>query len=438
MSKHTNARFYAALAVFSLIGQVAWVIENMYFNVFIYNMFHATADDISLMVLASAVSAAVTTIFVGALADKIGKRKPFICIGYILWGISILSFSLLRVDILSMYVTGVSAAMSLGVTLTVIMDCVMTFFGSSANDACFNAWLTDSTDETNRGTAEGINSMMPLIAILVVFGGFMAFDLSSPESWTAIYIIIGAAVILIGILGLFIIKEPDIKPIKQKYFSTVIYSFRPSVVKNNKMFYMALAAFSVFNISIQIFMPYLILYYTEALHMSNYVLIMAPAIIFASAATVFFGKRYDRVKFVKSIPFSLAFLAAGYIVLSIFTSVPAVFIGSLLMMTGYLSGCAIFGAVIREYTPAGMSGQFQGVRIVCQVLIPGAIGPIIGAAVLSGAEQVANSDGTYSFIPNRGIFIAALAVTVLLVGVLVPFIHMLKNKKTDIEKEQCS
>ena len=34
----------------------------------------------------------------------------------------------------------------------------------------------------------------------------------------------------------------------------------------------------------------------------------------------------------------------------------------------------------------------------------------IGAAVLSGAEQIVNSDGTTSFVPNANIFAAALTV----------------------------
>ena len=82
-------------------------------------------------------------------------------------------FALLRVDILSSLFPTVSA-MSLGVTLTVTVDCIMTFFGSSANDAAFNAWLTDVTDEKNRGAAEGINAIMPLVAILAVFGAPIA------------------------------------------------------------------------------------------------------------------------------------------------------------------------------------------------------------------------------------------------------------------------
>ena len=69
-----NGRFYLALVIFCLTGQVAWTVENMYFNVFIYKMFNASASDISLMVAASAVSATLTTLLIGALADKLGKR----------------------------------------------------------------------------------------------------------------------------------------------------------------------------------------------------------------------------------------------------------------------------------------------------------------------------------------------------------------------------
>ena len=45
-------RFWISMLVFGLMGQIAWVVENMYFNVFIYKMFHATAAEISAMVMA--------------------------------------------------------------------------------------------------------------------------------------------------------------------------------------------------------------------------------------------------------------------------------------------------------------------------------------------------------------------------------------------------
>ncbi len=418
MKTKLSPRFWCALTVFSLMGQVAWVVENMYFNVFIYKMFHATAADISLMVAASAVTATLTTVLMGALSDKIGKRKLFICTGYILWGISIYSFVFLSNGTINPAVAITTNITTLYISLTILLDCVMTFFGSTANDAAFNAWLTDSTDSTNRGAAEGINAMMPLVSILVVFGGFMFFDLDQPVSWTLIFSIIGLTVLVIGVLGFFLIKEPAITPVKEPYFATIVHGFRPKTIKQNPTLYVALAAFILFNISIQIFMPYLILYYEVSLGMTDYVLVMAPAIILASVVTALWGKVYDKKGFRFSGLIAVAALFLGYVVLYLTRSTLPVFIGSLLMMSGYLAGMAVFGALIREYTPIGKAGQLQGVRIFSQVLIPGVVGPFIGKTVLQNADVIVNSDGTTSFVPNENIFLAAAIALVLVLPLL--------------------
>lgn len=425
MKTKLSPRFWCALTIFSLMGQVAWVVENMYFNVFIYKMFHATAADISLMVAASAVTATLTTALMGALSDKIGKRKLFICTGYILWGVSIYSFVFLSNGTINPAIAISANITTLYISLTILLDCVMTFFGSTANDAAFNAWLTDSTDSSNRGAAEGINAMMPLVSILVVFGGFMFFDLNQPVSWTLIFSIIGLAVLVIGVLGFFLIKEPAITPTTEPYLATIVYGFRPKTIRKNPTLYIALAAFILFNISIQIFMPYLILYYEVSLGMTDYVLIMAPAIVLASVVTALWGKVYDKKGFRFSGLLAVAALFVGYAVLYLTRSTLPVFIGSLLMMSGYLAGMAVFGALIREYTPAGKAGQLQGVRIFSQVLIPGVIGPFIGKTVLKNAAVIQNSDGTESFVPNENIFLAA-AVALLLI---LPFFIALKTKK---------
>ena len=419
-----SRRFWWALSIFSLMGQVAWVVENMYFNVFIYKMFNASAADISAMVAASAVTATLTTVLMGALSDKMGKRRFFISWGYILWGVSIFSFVFVREDLIASLFPTLSAAAT-GITLAITLDCVMTFFGSTANDAAFNAWLTDSTDEGNRGAAEGINAMMPLMAILVVFGGFMFFDLSRPESWTTIFAVIGVLVFGIGLLGLFLIEEPKIAPVKVGYWKSVFYGFSPAAIGANPSLYVALAAFILFNIAIQIFMPYLILYYEVSLGMADYVLIMAPAIILASVATALWGKVYDKKGFAFSGLFAMGGLLAGFVVLYFTRSTLLVFVGSLLMMCGYLCGMAVFGALIRDNTPIGKSGMLQGVRIFSQVLIPGVIGPYIGKWVLDGAKTIVNGDGTTSFVPTADIFLAALVVAVL----VLPFFALVKKKK---------
>ena len=419
-----DSRFWLALVIFCLTGQVAWTVENMYFNVFIYKMFHASAGAISAMVAASAVAATVTTLIIGALSDKLGKRKIFICGGYIAWGISILSFSLLRMDVIGALLPGVASAASVGVTLTIIMDCVMTFFGSSANDACFNAWLTDCSDESNRGKIEDINAMMPLVSVRVVFGGFMSFNLDLAESWTTIFTVIGWVVIGIGISGFFLIKEVPIQTGEnQSYFGNIFYGFRPSVVKGNPSLYWTLLAVAVFNISISIFMPYLILYYTESLGMDNYVLIFAPAIVAAAIFTGVYGSQYDKKGFARAVVLPLVLLMAGYVMLYLSRSTAPVFVASLIMMCGYLGTGAMLGAKVRTHTPENKSGMFQGLRIVAQVLIPGVIGPAIGAAVLKNAQTIVNNDGTTSFIPNENIFLAALVALLFVWLVLVPLVR---------------
>ncbi len=415
MKKKLGGRFWAAMLIFGLMGQIAWVVENMYFNVFLYKMFRCTAAHISLMVGASAVAAAATTLLMGALSDRVGRRKLFMCLGYLAWGVSILAFALIRVDVLTPAAGSAAGAMGLGITLTIVMDCVMTFFGSTANDAAYNAWLTDRGDEGSRGRIEGFNSMMPLVAILAVFGGFMGFDLDRADSWSMIYLIIGAAVVVIGLLGFLLIQDdPELRPDRSPYWSTLAYSFRPSVLRANQVLYAILACFAIFGISIQIFMPYLIIYYEQTLGMENYVLVMAPAIVLASVFTALYGRRYDSKGFRAAIVPSMLLLMAGYAVLNFCRTTVPVFLGSLLMMCGYLAGMAVFGAAIRDHIPAGMAGRFQGVRIIAQVLIPGILGPAVGAWVLRGADVVVNSDGTTSFLPSNAIWQAAFAAALVL------------------------
>ncbi len=418
MNKRSKTFFWAALLLFSLVGQVAWVMENMYLNVFIYKVFAATPADISLMVGASAVTATVTTILIGALSDRIGKRKLFICGGYIAWGISILAFALVRMDVLAALFPATLSAASAGVALVILLDCVITFFGSSANDAAFNAWLTDSTDDSNRGAAEGLNAMMPLVAILAVFGGFMFLDLNLPESWTVIFCIIGGVVILIGITGILLIKDPAIVPAERGYLRQVLYGFSPASVRENRGLYLTLSAFTVFNISIQIFMPYLIIYYEVSLGMADYVFIMAPAIVLASVATALWGRVFDKKGFRFSVLLPLLSLLAGYALLFVGRTTVPVFVGSLFMMCGYLAGAAAFGARVRENTPAGKAGGLQGVRIFTQVLLPGVIGPFIGKQILADAETVVGGDGTESFIPSADIFLGAAVPALLLLILL--------------------
>ena len=45
MKKKLGKKFWIAMLIFGFAGQVAWVVENMYLNVFMYKMFHAYASN---------------------------------------------------------------------------------------------------------------------------------------------------------------------------------------------------------------------------------------------------------------------------------------------------------------------------------------------------------------------------------------------------------
>lgn len=76
--------------------------------------------------------------------------------------------------------------------------------------------------------------------------------------------------------------------------------------------------------------------------------------------TAFYGRRYDTHGFRRSILPGIALLMAGYLALYFTRDTLPVFFGSLCMMMGYLSSNAIFGAMMRTYTPPEQVGLFQG------------------------------------------------------------------------------
>ena len=169
MQNKVSGRVWAVVILFGFIGQIAWVVENMYFNLFLFNEIGGTTTDITVMVAASAITATLTTLFMGALSDRIGHRRMFISVGYIAWGLVTASFAFIsRANVAQ--IAPAASVVATAVTLVIIMDCIMTFMGSTSNDASFNAWVTESVDTTNRGKVEGVLSALPLLAMIVVSG----------------------------------------------------------------------------------------------------------------------------------------------------------------------------------------------------------------------------------------------------------------------------
>lgn len=434
MSSQLTKKSWLLIILLSFFGQVAWALENNFFNLFIQDVFGASLSDVALMVSASALTATATTLFVGAWSDRVGKRKIFIGVGTVLWGASIIVFAYLQT--ISTALAGTTAAaMAFGITLTIVFDCIMTFFGSLANDSCFNAWMTDITTEKNRGKVEGVNSAMPLLAMLAVFGGAMFLMIVKPDGtvtydYPLFFTIIGCLVMILGIAVLLLMD--DSKPRRTNeggYLASVFYGFKPSSITAHKMLYLVLLSYLVFATALQVFMPYYVLYLRLPYILGeNYVFVMAPGIIIAAIFTILYGKRVDKRGFLHAVILPLILFIVGCIVLALFTEAGFVFAGSVLMLCGYLGAIACFGAEIRNNTPPKHVGLFQGVRIFMVVLVPMLIGPWIGSAMSASSGVIGLGVVGDDFTPSSLIFLGGAAVA------LLTFIVLLVVRRTRAKK----
>lgn len=429
------------LILFGLVGQIAWSVENMYFNTFVFDTVAADLDAITLMVQLSGVMATVATLVAGAISDKVGNRRKFISIGYAIWGVTVALFGYLSPS-LTMSIFGVELERAISITLTAVIvgDCVMTLFGSTANDACFNAWVTDNTKPSFRGTVEGVLAILPLVAMLIVAGGFgILVDLLG--GYSTVFLILGIIISICGIVGIFIIKDSD-ELEKSGTLKDIFYGFRPSVIKGNKSLYAAFLIVVVYGIACQIFMPYLIIYMKTYLSFSviEYSVVFGVAIAFGAVINVFLGRLSDRMD-----KKQLLYVASSVMAIGLFAMYFAKGMGHIanlilfgiagfVMICGYIFVSALTGAIVRDNTPPESAGKLQGVRMVFSVLIPMLLGPMIGNAINKARNVPLENAGadamTTEYIPAPEIFLAGAVMSCLLIG-CVWLLCRAENKKNE-------
>lgn len=434
MDSKLGIRKWLSFLLAGFVGQLAWAIENNYLNLYV---FHTSSKDavnlfIPLMTALSAVTATLTTLFMGALSDRLGKRKIFISLGYIIWGISIILFAFLDPTNNVTLIIGNNVAFVAG-AMIVVMDCIMTFFGSTANDAAFNAYVTDNTNPTNRGRVEAVLSVLPLFAVIVIVVlGKMLVD---NGGWGLFFYVFGGITTVIGIICLFLYPKENLEPNKEEpYILNIVHGFRPKVVKENTKLYLALIAFMVFNIAIQVFMPYLMVYIQYSIKV-DFIITVAVVIVTASIITVLLGAFMDKLGKNKIIFPALGAAVLGGVLMFFLTDQVGVIIACTLLMAGYLVCTAVLGAKVRDYTPANQAGLFQGVRMVFVVMIPMVTGPYIGMA----ANNIMPNTGTYEeygeavATPSSLVF---LFTAIVLLFVIIPIILLIRKEKADEKQHE--
>ncbi|PWC07461.1 MFS transporter [Mycetocola zhujimingii] len=405
-----SGRVWTSIVLVGLVGQLAWTIENMYLNVFVYDTITDNPTVLALMVAASAVSATIATMLLGAASDRVRRRREFIAIGYVLWGLTTATFGFLSVDGIR-ELAAVGDAVVLTVLAVILLDCLMSVIGAGANDAAFNAWVTESTVPANRGRVDSVLAILPLLAMLIVFG---ALDgLTQAGDWREFFLLIGGATSLVGVVAWFLVRDPvTVTPQPGGYFSAVVAGLRPSAVRQNPTLYVTLVCLAIVGTSTQVFLPYLIIYIQRTLQIDGYAIVLGTVLVTASVLSVLGGRLIDRFGKVRSITPAVAILAAGLILMFFARDMVPVILAGIVMMTGFMLSIATLSATVRDHTPTDRVGSVQGLRMIAAVLIPMVAGPFIGAAVIVGAAETYIDLGVQKQVPSAWIFLAAAAVLV--------------------------
>ena len=359
------------------------------------------------MVIFSAITATATTVVAGGLCDRAGRRRPFIAYGYLAWGVSIMAFGLLPMR--------AEGAMVLTVAvLLVLFDCLMTLCGSTANDAAFNAWVADVTSKENRGRVNGVLSILPVVAVVIIFLGLGSLYDSTAERNLAFFLVLGAIPLLSGLVALFVLRDaPHVTKSNGLRRRDLFYGFTPTALRGNRPMYVALSAACLVGIAQQTFFSYLINFMILTLGLGDgFVIPMAVIIVGAAALTGIAGVLTDRLgrrRFLFPLlgaavlgmlsMYLLRYLSGG-------ATGAVLYVGGILMMGGLLALTGTLNAVFQDRIPAGCEGRYQGVRMCFTVLVPMIVGPIVSLVIGLDAMGMNGAD----FTPPYAIFLAGAII----------------------------
>ena len=464
--KGLGLRMWLFIILVGFVGQLAWSIENIYLNSYItYINFTAPPAErfdyssfIAITTAASAIVATLTAITMGALTDKIGHKKYFISIGYVLWGLSTASFGIFNVNSTNKLLP-IAMVSSLAAVMVIVIDCVMTFFGSTANDAAFSSYVTKNIESKYKGRVEGVLSVCPLLSLLVIFVLLNGLTTDSSKGakdarWDLFFYLIGAVVLLMGIISFFLIPKEEETKSETSYLKLLVVGFKPSTIKKNVKLYQVLMIFFIYSTASNVFFPYLMVYMEKTCQIPNtgsgfltpFAIVMAVSLLIGSMLSIVIGYLAD--KFGKDKMIIPSFIAFGIGILlcffipyvakaeSVSRTVYACFAG-LMLILGYVAIPTVINSLIREYIPSGEEGIFMGVRMLFAVALPMCIGPFIGDAFNAAFGALVDSsiyEGVKDVVPSQYGYLMGLGI--LLLSAIPIYFYLKKGKDDKNESNQ--
>lgn len=422
-AKRITGRAWFVMAALAVTGQIAWAVENTWFNTFVYDTITPDPRPVAWMVAASAITATLTTLLMGTLSDRArtrwGRRRPFILFGYILWGLSTILFPTVAYIKLT----------SLAVIMVVVADSVMTFFGSTANDAAFNAWTADIATSSQRGRVEGVLNLCVFLAQIVSM--VAAGVLIESMGYFTFFYLLGGIVLVTGLVAGSLLRDaaaPESRQPRRSFWAEFAGLFSLDTLRQNGQLFILLIFIMITSIGMQVSFPYLIVYLENYIGVSKaeFSIIGGAVMVGSAAVAIPFGILADRWN--KRLMLALATVVSslGGILLSLVSSLP------LLALTGFLwqafSVAVSIASVawLKDLLPEGSRGKFLGIRMIFWIAIPMVIGPWIGSSLIQAYGIPTTLNGQAGFIPVPIIFQVGSAIALL---ALIPLFFTRRREK---------
>jgi MFS family permease len=399
-----------AIIMLSFSGELAWAVENQYFNLFIYKFIAPIPIYVSIMVAVTAAVSTFTTIFMGTLSDVKGKRKSFLLFGYVFWALTTAIFP----------IAGLFEPVILGVTLAIVFDSVMSFFGATANDAALNAYVTDVTTVENRGTIGSIKEVMFLLAILVVYG--FAGAMIDTVGFFNFFYIIAFIVGIIGIPGAFITPKPhNLQPSSSGYWKSIKSTYDRKALTKNWNFFKILISVGFWAIAFNVFFPFVLIYLEYYLNLDITVasILIFIALLVSIILAFPMGKIVDRIGRKKVAIVAVILEAASLLFFALVRNIILIAISSTLWVFAMLAYNIASRTWLKDLYPDEKRGQFHGFYLVFNVLIGMTVGPLIGGFIADLFGTPIIIDGVPGNIPPPLLFIVA---SIMMVMALIPLI----------------
>ncbi len=414
---------WALIWVLGLAGQLCWNVENQWFNTFVYNKIAPNPVIVSVMVGVSATVTTIATNLVGTLGDRKGKRKPYIAIGYILWGVFTIAFGL------GEFIP--KSSMIAAACFVIAMDAIMSFFGSVGYDSAFSAWTTDISDESNRGQIGGAFATMPVLATIV--GSVVSGMIIKALDFFGFFVIIGILVAVIGIITLFTLEDSKtLKPniIKESFWQQFISIFNYKTVFEHKELFWVFTVMMVYFIGFNVYFPYITIYFVNYIGMDYDLtgIIQGISLLLAVLLTIPASKLINSGKNAMVISSALIFNVVGLIIISSTKVLFVLGLGMLFVGIGYVIILQTLTAWFKNLYPEEQRGQYEGMKQIFFVCIPMIVGPFISSIVINkwGVEKTVN--GELGMVPNEMLIIISALLTLFTYLPLIPANRLHKER----------